>query len=77
MWQRAGAVRLFVEHVTFFYAQDDNANTENVVKLWKVLAATFIYFYKCLLYATMENVHNGVCKTFPSEKIVSKHTDLG
>ena len=37
MWQREGAVRLFVEHVTLFNDQDDNINSESVVKLWKVV----------------------------------------
>ncbi|KAJ7339392.1 hypothetical protein OS493_005787 [Desmophyllum pertusum] len=37
MWQRAGAVRLFVEHVTLFDEQDDNANSESAVRLWKAL----------------------------------------
>ena len=36
MWQREGAVRLFVEHVTLLNNQDDNINSESVVKLWKV-----------------------------------------
>ena len=36
MWQREGAVRLFVEHVTLFSDQDDNTNSESVVRLWKV-----------------------------------------
>ena len=36
MWQREGAVRLFVEHVTLCSDQDDNTNSESVVRLWKV-----------------------------------------
>ena len=40
MWQRAGAVRLFAEHVTLC-AEDDNATTEIVVRLWKVLTTKF------------------------------------
>lgn len=36
MWQRAGAVRLFVEHVTVFSEQDDGLNSRSVVSLWKV-----------------------------------------
>ena len=36
MWQREGAVRLFVEHVILFNDQDDNASSESVVGLWKV-----------------------------------------
>ena len=49
MWQRAGAVRLFVEHVTLFDEQDDNANSESVVRLWKVLI-------------TVSTVSTGICK---------------
>ncbi|KAJ7339384.1 hypothetical protein OS493_005779 [Desmophyllum pertusum] len=37
MWQRTGAVRLFLEHVTLFDEQDDDANSESVVRLWKAL----------------------------------------
>ncbi|KAJ7339378.1 hypothetical protein OS493_005772 [Desmophyllum pertusum] len=37
MWQRARAVRLFVEHVTLFDEKDDDANSESVVRLWKAL----------------------------------------
>ena len=37
MWQRAGAVRLFVEHVTLLNeCDDDEVNSESVVTLWKV-----------------------------------------
>ena len=36
MWQREGAVRLFVEHVTLFNDEEDNTNSESVVRLWKV-----------------------------------------
>ena len=36
MWQREGAVRLFVEHVTLFNDEDDNTTSESVVRLWKV-----------------------------------------
>ena len=37
MWQRAGAVRLFVEHVTLLNECDgDEVNSESVVTLWKV-----------------------------------------
>ena len=37
MWQREGAVRLFVEHVTLFNDEDDNTcSSESVVRLWKV-----------------------------------------
>ena len=36
MWQREGAVRLFVEHVILFNDQDDYASSESVVRLWKV-----------------------------------------
>ena len=37
MWQRAGAVRLFVEHVTLLNeSDDDEVNSESVVSLWKV-----------------------------------------
>ena len=39
MWQRAGAVRLFIEHVTLFSEQDDGVNSEGVVRLWKVPCA--------------------------------------
>ena len=39
MWQRAGAVRLFVEHVTLLNeSDDDEVNSEIVVTLWKVIA---------------------------------------
>ena len=39
MWQRAGAVRLFVEHVTLLKeSDDDEVNSESVVTLWKVIA---------------------------------------
>ena len=38
MWQRAGAVRLFVEHVTLLNESDDEVNSESVVTLWKVIA---------------------------------------
>ena len=39
MWQRAGAVRLFVEHVTLLNeSDDDEVNSESVVTLWKVFA---------------------------------------
>ena len=39
MWQRAGAVRLFVEHVTLLSeSDDDEVNSESVVTLWKVIA---------------------------------------
>ena len=39
MWQRAGAVRLFVEHVTLLNeSDDDEVNSESVVTLWKVIA---------------------------------------
>lgn len=39
MWQRAGAVRLFVEHVTLLNESDDNeVNSECVVTLWKVFS---------------------------------------
>ncbi|XP_022803330.1 E3 ubiquitin-protein ligase rnf213-alpha-like isoform X2 [Stylophora pistillata] len=37
MWQRTGAVRLFVEHLTLFAEEDGKANSENVIKLWKAL----------------------------------------
>lgn len=36
IWQRAGAVRLFVEHVTLCDERDDGLNPESVVLLWKV-----------------------------------------
>ena len=37
MWQRAGAVRLFVEHVTLLNeSDDDEVNSASVVTLWKV-----------------------------------------
>ena len=37
MWQRAGAVRLFVEHVILLNeSDDDEVNSESVVTLWKV-----------------------------------------
>ena len=36
MWQRTGAVRLFVEHVTLFAEKDDDDNSESVIRLWKV-----------------------------------------
>ena len=36
MWQRTGAVRLFVEHVTLFAEEDDDDNSESVIRLWKV-----------------------------------------
>ena len=36
MWQREGAVRLFVEHVISFNDEDDISNSESVVRLWKV-----------------------------------------
>ena len=39
MWQRAGTVRLFVEHVTFFSERDNGVNSEGVVRLWKVHCA--------------------------------------
>ena len=42
MWQRAGAVRLFAEHVTLS-AEDDNATMESVVRLWKVLTTMTLY----------------------------------
>ena len=39
MWQRAGAVRLFVEHITLLNESDDNeVNSESVVTLWKVFS---------------------------------------
>ena len=39
MWQRAGAVRLFVEHVTLSNESDNGkVNSESVVTLWKVIA---------------------------------------
>ena len=39
MWQRAGAVSLFVEHITLLNESDDNeVNSESVVTLWKVLS---------------------------------------
>ena len=39
MWQRAGAVRLFVEHVTRLNeSDDDEVDSESVVTLWKVIA---------------------------------------
>ncbi|XP_022801884.1 E3 ubiquitin-protein ligase rnf213-alpha-like, partial [Stylophora pistillata] len=37
MWQRIGAVRLFIEHVTLFAEEDEKANSENVTILWKAL----------------------------------------
>ena len=37
MWQRAGVVRLFVEHVAMFNEEDENANSESVARLWKVI----------------------------------------
>ncbi|XP_022796391.1 E3 ubiquitin-protein ligase rnf213-alpha-like isoform X1 [Stylophora pistillata] len=37
MWQRTGAVRLFVEHVTLFAEKDEDVNSANVLRLWKVL----------------------------------------
>ena len=36
MWQRTGAVRLFVEHVTSFAEKDEDVNSENMIRLWKV-----------------------------------------
>ena len=36
MWQRTGAVRLFLEHVTLFAEKDEDVSSENVVRLWKV-----------------------------------------
>ncbi|PFX17552.1 E3 ubiquitin-protein ligase RNF213, partial [Stylophora pistillata] len=39
MWQRIGAVRLFIEHVTLFAEEDENANSEDVTILWKVRMA--------------------------------------
>ncbi|XP_068735057.1 LOW QUALITY PROTEIN: E3 ubiquitin-protein ligase rnf213-alpha-like [Montipora capricornis] len=36
MWQRAGAVRLFVEHVTW-NEQNSGFNSENVLRLWTAL----------------------------------------
>ena len=36
MWQRTGAVRLFLEHVTLFAEKDEDVNSEYVVRLWKV-----------------------------------------
>ena len=39
MWQRAGAVRLFVEHVILLNeSDDDEVHSESVVTLWKVFA---------------------------------------
>ena len=39
MWQRAGAVRLFVEQVILLNeSDDDEVNSESVVTLWKVFA---------------------------------------
>ncbi|XP_022806308.1 E3 ubiquitin-protein ligase rnf213-alpha-like [Stylophora pistillata] len=37
MWQRTGAVRLFMEHVTLFAEKDEHVNSANVIRLWKVL----------------------------------------
>ena len=39
MWQRAGAVRLFVEHVALFDEHDSGLKSESVVRLWKVQSA--------------------------------------
>ena len=39
MWQRAEAVRLFVEHVALFDEQDSGLKSESVVRLWKVQSA--------------------------------------
>ena len=36
MWQRTGAVRLFVEHVTLFAENDKDVNSESAISLWKV-----------------------------------------
>ena len=36
MWQRAGAVRLFVEHVTSLNEKNSGFNSESVLRLWKV-----------------------------------------
>ena len=36
MWQRTGAVRLFVEHVTLFAEKDKDINSESATSLWKV-----------------------------------------
>ena len=36
MWQRTGAVRLFVEHVTLFAKKDKDVNSESATSLWKV-----------------------------------------
>ncbi|XP_068731195.1 E3 ubiquitin-protein ligase rnf213-alpha-like [Montipora capricornis] len=37
MWQRAGAVRLFVEHVTSLNEKNSGFNSESVLRLWKAL----------------------------------------
>ena len=36
MWQRTGAVRLFVEHVTLFAENDKDVNSESAISLWNV-----------------------------------------
>ena len=43
MWQRAGAVRLFVEHVTLFSEQDDGFNSGSVIRLWKVQSSLCLF----------------------------------
>ena len=43
IWQRAGAVRLFVEHVILFNEQDDGFNLESVVRLWKVQSSLCLF----------------------------------
>ena len=36
MWQRTGAVRLFVEHVILYTEKDKVVTSESVIRLWKV-----------------------------------------
>ena len=42
-WQRAGAVRLFVEHVILFNDQDDGVDSESVFGLWKVQSSCLLF----------------------------------
>ena len=43
-WQRAGAVRLFVEHVILFNDQDVGVDSESVFRLWKVQSSSCLLF---------------------------------
>lgn len=43
-WQRAGAVRLFAEHVILFNDQDVGVDSESVFGLWKVQSSSCLLF---------------------------------